>query len=356
VGSISVFDQHKMGVLEILENLKENKWGGQINSFGGNSVSRQIVQSNVNIVQMNKDIVDMSKELMKINWTHGFNLKEEKSFLTNTMKNTEYFNNTCINTNTQKDEVNNRGLDIDSDVINMNKDILQMNKDILEINKGFMIKRQSNESNSSINKKIKNSYQIKKKEKLDNHEKENRDPKQVNKEETPIVKHIVKQNFQNKNFQESCEREQLESRIYEKRTRDSSQELRNEIKVEANTENTKRDINKDVEIILRTTNNAKNSLMDMVKDDNDGDMYIVNTDNELTDIIKKTFETHGCEVSVTQLEKDLIALFILLNKKISIKKLKKLIEKGKRFGLEFFLTKTGMTSSLLTKVHQIFKW
>merc|ERR1712243_391548 len=142
-----------MGVLDILENLKENKWGGQMKQFGGNSVSRQIVQSNVNIVQMNKDIVDMSKELLKINWVHGFNLKEEKSFLTNTMKNTEYFNNTCINT---KDEVNNRSLDLDSDVINMNKDILQMNKNILEINKGFMIKRHSNESNSSINKKINN--------------------------------------------------------------------------------------------------------------------------------------------------------------------------------------------------------
>ena len=74
-----------------------------------------------------------------------------------------------------------------------------------------------------------------------------------------------------------------------------------------------------------------------MKEDTDGDMYIVNTDNELTDIIKKTFETHGCEVSVTQLEKDLIALFILLNKKISIKKLKKFLEKGKIFALEFWV-------------------
>ena len=126
--------------------------------------------------------------------------------------------------------------------------------------------------------------------------------------------------------------------------------------MESNTEKDKRDITKDVEIILRNKNSAKKTLLDIVKDNNDGDMYIVNTDNELTDIIKKTFETHGCEVSVTQLEKDLIALFILLNKKISIKKLRKLIEKGKMFGLEFFLTKTGMSSSLLTKVHQIFKW
>ena len=31
----------------------------------------------------------------------------------------------------------------------------------------------------------------------------------------------------------------------------------------------------------------------MVKDDTDGDMYIVNTDNELTDIIKKHFINMG---------------------------------------------------------------
>ena len=96
--------------------------------------------------------------------------------------------------------------------------------------------------------------------------------------------------------------------------------------------------------------------MDIVKDKQEGDMFIVNTDKELTDTIKKTFEGHGCQVTVSQLEKDLIALYILLNKKISIQKLKKLIEKGNKFGLEFFLTKTGMTTSLLSKVHQIFKW
>ena len=72
-----------MGVLDVLVNLKENKWGGQIKRqgyrvsqnyndntvcpiiiqmkpIGGNSVTRQIVQTNFNIVHMNKDIVDMS--------------------------------------------------------------------------------------------------------------------------------------------------------------------------------------------------------------------------------------------------------------------------------------------------------
>jgi len=128
------------------------------------------------------------------------------------------------------------------------------------------------------------------------------------------------------------------------------QQKNNDTKTEETKEEHKEDIKKDVEIILRKT------LMDIVKDKQEGDIYIVNTDNELTDTIKKTFEGHGCQVSVSQLEKDLIALYILLNKKISIKKLRKLIEKGNKFGLQFFLTKTGMTSSLLTKVHQIFKW
>jgi len=334
-----------MGVLEILENLKENKWGGQINSFGGNSVSRQIVQSNVNIVQMNKDIVDMSKELMKINWTHGFNLKEEKSFLTNTMKNTES-PNSCNNNNAKKEGVNNIILDIDSDVMNINKDILQINKDIMEMNRNIITKQINNENSFSSNNKTKNSNEFTKAKMFDNSEKENRDPKKVNKEQ----KHVVKQSLQNKNFQVWCEREQLEGRVHEETAKGTFQESR-----EGKKEAAKEDITKDVKISFQNKSNAKKRLVDLVKEDTDGDMYIVNTDNELTDIIKKTFETHGCEVSVTQLEKDLIALFILLNKRISIKKLKKLIEKGKMFGLEFFLTKTGLTSSLLTKIHQLFK-
>jgi len=119
----------------------------------------------------------------------------------------------------------------------------------------------------------------------------------------------------------------------------------------------RRDIKNDVDIILRNKNSTSNkTLMEVVKDKQEGDMYIVNTDHELTATIKKTFEGHGCEVTVSKLEKDLITLYVMLNKKISIKKLRKLIERGNKFGLEFFLTKTGMTSSLLTKVHKIFKW
>ena len=58
-------------------------------------------------------------------------------------------------------------------------------------------------------------------------------------------------------------------------------------------------------------------------------------------------------MSVLQQE-NLTALYVLLNKKISIVKLRKLMEKGKRFGLDFFLTKTGMSMLILNKIHNLF--
>ena len=105
---------------------------------------------------------------------------------------------------------------------------------------------------------------------------------------------------------------------------------------------------------LEDSKDEKVDLLDLVRDKARSDLYVVNVDDELTETIKKTFEKHGCQVSVSKLEKDLITLYVLLNKKISIKKLRKLIEKGKKFGIDFCLTKTGMTSILLNKVKQIF--
>jgi len=81
----------------------------------------------------------------------------------------------------------------------------------------------------------------------------------------------------------------------------------------------------------------------------DRDLYILNPDPDITSTIKKTFEAHGCSVQVSGLERDLEYLYVLLDRKVSIKRLKKLMEKGKKFGLEFFLTKTGLTSSLLAR-------
>ena len=127
-------------------------------------------------------------------------------------------------------------------------------------------------------------------------------------------------------------------RVHEETAKGTFQESR-----EGKKEAVKEDITKDVKISFQNKSDANKRLVDLVKEDTDGDMYIVNTDNELTDIIKKTFETHGCEVSVTQLEKNLIALFILLNKKISIKKLKTLLEKGKIFALEFWVWSAPLT-------------
>merc|ERR1719167_1592528 len=81
----------------------------------------------------------------------------------------------------------------------------------------------------------------------------------------------------------------------------------------------------------------------------DRDLWILNPDPEITSIIKKTFEAHGCSVDVGGLERDLVFLYVLLDRKVSIKRLRKLMEKGKKFGLEFFLTKTGLTSSLMAR-------
>ena len=96
------------------------------------------------------------------------------------------------------------------------------------------------------------------------------------------------------------------------------------------------------------------SLLDLVKGKENCDLYVINTDDDLTDTIKKSFEKHGCAVSVSKVQQDLIALYVLLNQKFSIKKLRVLIEKGKKFGIDFCLTKTGMTTILLSRIKQVF--
>lgn len=87
-------------------------------------------------------------------------------------------------------------------------------------------------------------------------------------------------------------------------------------------------------------------------------LYILNPDKEITGTIKHTFEAHGCsvqvagldqEVQVGGLERDLAYLYVLLDRRVSIKRLRRLMERGRRFGLEFFLTKSGLTSSLLSR-------
>ena len=71
--------------------------------------------------------------------------------------------------------------------------------------------------------------------------------------------------------------------------------------------------------------------------------------------MKETFEKHGCQVSVSKLEDQLIALYVMLNRRICIKKLRKLMEKGKKFGLDFCITKTGMTTILTNRLKNLFK-
>ena len=107
------------------------------------------------------------------------------------------------------------------------------------------------------------------------------------------------------------------------------------------------------EIIEKSKGRFK-TLHDIVKENRDGDLYIVNTDHELTETIVDTFKKHNCEVAVSELEVDLMALYVLLDRKINIKKLRKLIQRGRKFGLEFFVTKTGMTTALMHKIKHLF--
>jgi len=316
-----------MGVLGILDNLKENKFN--MKNMSHSSVTRNVMQTNLNIVLMNKEIVDMSKELMRINWAHGFNLKEEKKLV-----------NDAINSFEDIEQINNPNTTYDhqshSEVVQMNSSILQMNNDIIEMNNRMcqQNKVERNEWKKEAVSSIANEFSGVKV--FDTTEKENRPPETV-----------IEKTKRPNSKKENCEPERNRKVLNERKEISDEEEKKPEEK-SAN-------IQKDVDIILRSKDKNK-TLLDIVRDKQEGDMYIVNTDHELTDTIKTTFERHGCQVTVSQLERDLIALYILLNKKIQIKKLRKLIERGKEFGLEFFLTKTGMTSSLMSKVHQIFKW
>ena len=99
---------------------------------------------------------------------------------------------------------------------------------------------------------------------------------------------------------------------------------------------------------------VKCKFVSLMKESKTSDLYIVNTDQDLTETIKNTFEDHGCKVSVSPLGDNLVALYVLINKKIKIRKLNKLMEKGKKFGLDFFLTKTGMSMLILNKMTNLF--
>ena len=136
---------------------------------------------------------------MKINWTHGFNLKEEKRFLTNTLKSTETLNKIKINNNAENNQKNKMIGEIDSDVVKLKKDILEINKDIVEMNMSITSANREEQNAKIFNK-------ITKTETLDSTKKEHRNPKRENIEQ----KNIVKKAFQNKKDKESFKREHLE--------------------------------------------------------------------------------------------------------------------------------------------------
>ena len=94
--------------------------------------------------------------------------------------------------------------------------------------------------------------------------------------------------------------------------------------------------------------------MGLLKENKTSDLYIINTDQELTETIKNTFEGQGCKVAVCPVGENLVALYVLISKKINIRKLDRLMQKGKKFGLNFFLTKMGMSMLILNKMTNLF--
>ena len=98
----------------------------------------------------------------------------------------------------------------------------------------------------------------------------------------------------------------------------------------------------------------KDKFVGLLKENKSSDLYIINTDQELTETIKNTFEGQGCHVAVCPVGENLVALYVLISKRINIRKLDRLMQKGKKFGLNFFLTKMGMSMLILNKMTNLF--
>ena len=98
----------------------------------------------------------------------------------------------------------------------------------------------------------------------------------------------------------------------------------------------------------------KGKFVGLLKENKTSDLYIINTDQELTETIKNTFEGQGCKVAVCPVGENLVALYVLISRKINIRKLDRLMQKGKKFGLNFFLTKMGMSMLILNKMTNLF--
>ena len=98
------------------------------------------------------------------------------------------------------------------------------------------------------------------------------------------------------------------------------------------------------------TNISSSSLLDFIQDKREGNMHIESDDQNMTSIIKNTFEGYGCQVTCYNIQKNIIILKIYVNKQIKTDKFKELLKKGKQLGLKVFLTKTGAIGSILDKM------
>ena len=98
------------------------------------------------------------------------------------------------------------------------------------------------------------------------------------------------------------------------------------------------------------TNISSSSLLDFIQDKREGNMHIESDDQNMSSIIKNTFEGHRCQVTCYNIQKNIIILKIYVNKQIKTDKFKELFKEGKQLGLKVFLTKTGAIGSILDKM------
>ena len=137
----------------------------------------------------------------------------------------------------------------------------------------------------------------------------------------------------------------------ETKTEDLKTECRSKGKIKRSPEETSR---VHAHSNITSLNKTKlDTLLDILTDKRECDLYIINHDNDITDVLKNTFIDHGCDVTISHLSKNVVIMNVKMIKTIKIKKLKRLVEKAKKFGIEFFLTKAGLISNILENIYRL---
>ena len=252
-------------------------------------------ESTMNIMSeflnINKDIVDINRDILSFNMTHF-----------------------VVEGNVIADAYS---LGQIRDIIDMSKMIVLVQKQVVKVQKSIMnTKKERKDKNSENNEIAQNSH-----------------PENVNHD------HVNVHKMENK---KRC----LDHKTYSKK-KDQIKPI-DETKRFENVDSCNTDLKYENNLVL-------NSLLNIVKDKEECDIYIVCHDKTLTKVINQTFREHRCHIECYQILPDIIIMNIFLTKKILISKFQKILVKGKRFGINFFLTKTGMISNIFDKICSFFK-